>query len=146
GRGAGAAAARACHRPGRGTSPGPASSSASGGDLPAAGQALRAMNMPVFLAGSVTLDGYGLGDLYLLDGAEVRLAGVVQRRGPGELIDVVDGRGVRLRCRIVEVRTADVHLEIDARVEEPAPAVRLVLVQALAKGDRDELAIETATE
>jgi 16S rRNA (uracil1498-N3)-methyltransferase len=29
---------------------------------------------------------------------------------------------------------------------EDRPAVRLVLVQALAKGDRDELAIETATE
>ena len=28
----------------------------------------------------------------------------------------------------------------------PGPAVRLVLVQALAKGDRDELAAETATE
>jgi 16S rRNA (uracil1498-N3)-methyltransferase len=31
-------------------------------------------------------------------------------------------------------------------LEEPRPGTRLVLVQALAKGDRDELAIETATE
>ena len=30
--------------------------------------------------------------------------------------------------------------------EEPRPGIRLVLVQALAKGDRDELAAETATE
>jgi len=31
-------------------------------------------------------------------------------------------------------------------VDEPAPATRFVLVQALAKGDRDEQAIEAATE
>ncbi len=30
--------------------------------------------------------------------------------------------------------------------DEPRPGTRLVLVQALAKGDRDELAAETATE
>ncbi|MFZ0159320.1 MAG: 16S rRNA (uracil(1498)-N(3))-methyltransferase, partial [Kineosporiaceae bacterium] len=37
-------------------------------------------------------------------------------------------------------------LEAEAIDEVPAPAVRLVLVQALAKGGRDELAVETATE
>lgn len=37
-------------------------------------------------------------------------------------------------------------LDVVGRQEEPAAAVRLVLVQALAKGDRDELAIEAATE
>src|SRR5690606_8740811 len=68
------------------------------------------------------------------------------RRGPGERVDVVDGHGVRLQCRILEVHGDDVHLEVDARVEEPPSAVRLVLVQALAKGDRAELAIEAATE
>jgi 16S rRNA (uracil1498-N3)-methyltransferase len=43
--------------------------------------------------------------------------------------------------------TADgVVLRALERVAEPDPGVRLVLVQALAKGDRDELAIEAATE
>jgi len=39
-----------------------------------------------------------------------------------------------------------VHLRVRAVVVEPVPAPRLLLVQALAKGDRDELAIEAATE
>ena len=37
-------------------------------------------------------------------------------------------------------------MHVQQRVVEPAPAVALVLVQALAKGDRDEMAIEAATE
>ena len=36
--------------------------------------------------------------------------------------------------------------EVVARSYEPAPSPRLVLVQALAKGDRGELAVELATE
>jgi 16S rRNA (uracil1498-N3)-methyltransferase len=39
-----------------------------------------------------------------------------------------------------------VRLRIDRRVVEPQPQPRLVLVQALAKGDRGELAVELATE
>ena len=52
------------------------------------------MSAPVFLAEASTahpLSEYVVGSLYLLDGAEGRHAGVVQRRGPGERIDVVDG-------------------------------------------------------
>jgi 16S rRNA (uracil1498-N3)-methyltransferase len=37
-------------------------------------------------------------------------------------------------------------VHVQERVDEPAPQVALVLVQALAKGDRDEMAIEAATE
>jgi 16S rRNA (uracil1498-N3)-methyltransferase len=37
-------------------------------------------------------------------------------------------------------------LEVTARREEPRPDVRFVLAQALAKGDRDVAAVETATE
>jgi 16S rRNA (uracil1498-N3)-methyltransferase len=37
-------------------------------------------------------------------------------------------------------------VELDAVDHEPRPPYRLVLVQALAKGDRDELAAEAATE
>ena len=37
-------------------------------------------------------------------------------------------------------------LDVERVSDEPAPAVELVLVQALAKGDRDDRAIETATE
>ncbi|MGN8246177.1 16S rRNA (uracil(1498)-N(3))-methyltransferase [Cellulomonas soli] len=104
------------------------------------------MSAPVFLAEPGTLGGVLAGALYLLDGAEGRHAGVVQRRGAGEHLDVVDGAGVRLRTVVETVDQHGLQLRVLERVEEPAPAVSLVLVQALAKGDRDELAIEAATE
>lgn len=99
------------------------------------------MSAPVFLAEQL-----GTGEQVVLEGTEARHAGVVQRRRPGERVDVVDGRGTRLRCRIAAVDPGRLVLDVEGREHEPAPAVRLVLAQALAKGDRDELAIEAATE
>jgi 16S rRNA (uracil1498-N3)-methyltransferase len=107
------------------------------------------MSAPVFLAEASTahpLSGYAPGSVYVLDGAEGRHAGVVQRRGPGERIDVVDGAGVRLRTVVESVEGAEVHLRVEQVDVEPAPAVVVTLVQALAKGDRDEMAVEAATE
>ena len=107
------------------------------------------MSAPVFLAEASTahpLSGYAAGSVYVLDGAEGRHAGVVQRRGPGERIDVVDGAGVRLRTVVESVDGAEVHLRVEQVDVEPVPAVVVTLVQALAKGDRDEMAIEAATE
>jgi len=104
------------------------------------------MSAPVFLADPAVLDAYVPGSRYVLEGAEARHAGVVQRRRPGERVDVVDGRGVRLECRIATVDPGRLSLEVVGRRDEPAPQVRLILVQALAKGDRDEMAVEAATE
>lgn len=107
------------------------------------------MSAPVFLAERSTtspLAGVTAGAVYVLDGAEGRHAGVVQRRGPGERIDVVDGAGVRLETVVESVSGAEVHLRVERVVSEPEPPVLLTLVQALAKGDRDEMAIEAATE
>ncbi|MCP2264186.1 16S rRNA (uracil(1498)-N(3))-methyltransferase [Promicromonospora thailandica] len=107
------------------------------------------MSAPVFLADASVahpLAGYAPGSVYVLDGAEGRHAGVVQRRGPGERIDVVDGAGVRLRTVVESVDGAGVHLRVEDVEVEPEPAVVVTLVQALAKGDRDEMAIEAATE
>ncbi len=104
------------------------------------------MTAPVFLADPGTLEALGSGARYVLQGAEARHAGVVQRRRPGERVDVVDGAGVRLECVIAAVEPSRLELDVVVRVDEPGPRVSLVLVQALAKGDRDELAIEAATE
>lgn len=104
------------------------------------------MSAPVFLADPGSLRDVVAGGTYLLGGTEGRHAGVVQRRAPGERVDVVDGAGVRL-VGVVDAVTADgVAVAVTEVVIEPAPAVPLVLVQALAKGDRDEMAIEAATE
>ena len=104
------------------------------------------MSAPVFLAEPGSLAGIGPGGSYLLEGAEARHAGVVQRRRPGERVDVVDGAGLRLICTIATVEPGSLALDVLDQAVEPAPAVRVVLVQALAKGDRDELAVEAATE
>jgi 16S rRNA (uracil1498-N3)-methyltransferase len=104
------------------------------------------VSAPVFLADPSVLDGYQLGATYVLEGAEARHAGVVQRRRPGERVDVVDGRGVRLECVIAAADPGRLTLEVIGRRDEAAHPVRLVLAQALAKGDRDERAIEAATE
>ncbi|MGW8568021.1 16S rRNA (uracil(1498)-N(3))-methyltransferase [Isoptericola sp. NPDC055881] len=104
------------------------------------------MSAPVFLADGGTLGALAVGDVYVLDGAEGRHAGVVQRRGPGERLDVVDGAGTRLRCVVDAVEGGEVRLRVAEVVAEPAPDVVLTLVQALAKGDRDELAVEAAVE
>ncbi|MBD8077460.1 16S rRNA (uracil(1498)-N(3))-methyltransferase [Cellulosimicrobium arenosum] len=103
------------------------------------------MSAPVFLA-ETRLDDLVPGDRYVLDGAEGRHAGVVQRRGPGERVDVSDGAGLRLRCVVEQVDTSRVTLLVQEVEAEPEPGVVLTLVQALAKGDRDEMAIEAATE
>jgi 16S rRNA (uracil1498-N3)-methyltransferase len=104
------------------------------------------VSAPVFLVEPGVLAAIRPGDAYLLDGAEGWHAGVVQRRAPGERLDVVDGAGIRLECLVGSVGGEGVTLHVVARTDEPPPDVALVLVQALAKGDRDELAIEAATE
>ena len=104
------------------------------------------MSAPVFLAEAGSLRDVRPGSVYVLGGAEGRHAGVVQRRAAGERVDVVDGEGVRLGCAIGAVGADGVTLNVLIRSDEPRPRIGLVLVQALAKGDRDELAIEAATE
>jgi 16S rRNA (uracil1498-N3)-methyltransferase len=104
------------------------------------------VSAPVFLTGPGLLAGLGPGDAYVLEGAEGRHAGVVQRRRAGERVDVVDGSGTRVRCEIAQSDAGRLVLTVLERLQEPAAPVRLVLAQALAKGDRDELAIESATE
>jgi 16S rRNA (uracil1498-N3)-methyltransferase len=95
---------------------------------------------PVFLADDVA------SDRVVLTGPEGRHAATVRRVRVGERVDVVDGRGTRAECTVTSVLRDVVELAVQRRVVEPAASPRLVLVQALAKGDRGELAVELATE
>jgi 16S rRNA (uracil1498-N3)-methyltransferase len=98
---------------------------------------------PVFLAPrEQLLDG----DTVVLDGSEGRHAAVVRRVQVGEAVRVVDGEGFRIDGAVTEVRRDQVVVAVNARANEPAPQPRLVVVQALAKGDRGERAIEAMTE
>jgi 16S rRNA (uracil1498-N3)-methyltransferase len=101
---------------------------------------------PVFFADPGQLDDVAAGSVFCLAGAEARHAVTVRRLAAGEPADIVDGAGRRLTGTVRSAAGAELVLEVETVVDEPAPPYRLVLVQALAKGDRDELAVEAATE
>ncbi len=91
----------------------------------------------------------GSGDELVLTGTEARHAVTVRRLREPERVDLVDGSGLRLVCTVTSAGDGArdrLGVRVLERVVEPAPLVRLVLVQALAKGGRDEQAVETATE
>jgi len=86
------------------------------------------------------------GDTLTLTGAEAHHAASVRRVRVGEAVTVTDGRGVWLDGECASVAPREVVVRVLDRRDVPPPATRLVLVQALAKGDRDELAVQAATE
>jgi 16S rRNA (uracil1498-N3)-methyltransferase len=86
------------------------------------------------------------GETVLLDGPEGRHAAVVRRIRAGETLVLADGRGRAVRGPVVSVGKQSVTVEVVEQVLEPAPDVRFVVAQALAKGDRGELAVELLTE
>lgn len=86
------------------------------------------------------------GDELVLDGAEGRHAAVVRRIGPGERVRLTDGRGAWAEGAVVAASKAGVTVAVDERGDVPAPAPRVVVVQAVPKGERAELAVEMLTE
>lgn len=86
------------------------------------------------------------GETVVLTGAEAHHAASVRRVRPGEQVTVGDGRGTWLAGVVDSTQPREVIVRITARDEVPPPRRRLVLAQALAKGDRDELAVQAATE
>jgi 16S rRNA (uracil1498-N3)-methyltransferase len=81
-----------------------------------------------------------------LDGSEGRHAADVRRLRSGEPIWLTDGAGTRWEGVVADVRRGALDVDLSRVVGEPAPSPRLVAVQALAKGGRDESAIEAMTE
>jgi 16S rRNA (uracil1498-N3)-methyltransferase len=101
------------------------------------------MSAPVFLLDRERLDS---GDRLVLDGPEGRHAATVRRIAIGERVVLTDGRGRSADCRVVAVGADRLDVAVEFRAEAPPPQPRLVVVQALPKGDRGELAVETMTE
>lgn len=87
-----------------------------------------------------------LGATIALQGAEARHAATVSRARVGERLAVANGRGLRVGGVVSSVSQQLVELTVDEITHESDPTPRLWLVQALAKGDRDEMAIQAATE
>ncbi len=87
-----------------------------------------------------------VGDIVTLTGAEAKHAAVVRRVRVGEQITLGDGSGVWLSGAASLVEPTRVDVQITSRTDVERPNPQLVLVQALAKGDRDELAAQASCE
>jgi 16S rRNA (uracil1498-N3)-methyltransferase len=96
---------------------------------------------PLFL-----VDALPPGEHGVLDGPEGRHAATVRRLRAGEGLLLADGRGGLARAVVEHVAKDVVELRVVDRSTLPPPAPRVVLAQALVKGDRGELAVELATE
>jgi 16S rRNA (uracil1498-N3)-methyltransferase len=82
----------------------------------------------------------------VLDGAEGRHAAVVRRIAPGERLRLTDGRGSFAEGTVTAASKTGVTVTVEHRGTVPAASPRLVVVQALPKGERAELAVEMLTE
>ena len=87
-----------------------------------------------------------VGSLVELDGSEGKHAVQVRRMREGEAIQLSDGKGLRVRGTVAELSGSTLKLQVTGVIKEELPSRQITLVQALAKGDRDELAIQAATE
>ena len=81
-----------------------------------------------------------------LVGEEARHAAVVSRLGVGEDILIGDGEGTLARASATTVSPQEIVVDVRSTTFHPRPTTEIWLVQALAKGDRDELALQTCTE
>ena len=86
------------------------------------------------------------GDELTLEGTEGRHAAVVRRIGPGERVRLTDGRGAWAEGPVVAAGKAGVTVAVDERGSVPSARPRVVVVQAVPKGERAELAVEMLTE
>jgi 16S rRNA (uracil1498-N3)-methyltransferase len=86
------------------------------------------------------------GDELVLDGAEGRHAAAVRRVRAGETVVVTDGAGHAASTEVTSADSSGLRLKVLSRWEEAEAQPRIVVVQALPKGDRGELAVETLTE
>jgi 16S rRNA (uracil1498-N3)-methyltransferase len=85
-------------------------------------------------------------DIAVISGPEARHAASVSRLRVGESISVTNGRGLVITGNAVTVSSDRIEVRIETRREDASESPTISLVQALAKGDRDELAIQMATE
>ncbi|MEU1662585.1 16S rRNA (uracil(1498)-N(3))-methyltransferase [Streptomyces sparsogenes] len=103
------------------------------------------MTAPVFLADS--LAEAAVGARLTLEGPEGRHAVSVRRLRVGEPVVLTDGAGTGAFGAVAAVEGKDRLLVEVAEVRHEAPPrPRITVVQALPKGDRGELAVETMTE
>lgn len=81
-----------------------------------------------------------------LDGAEARHAVSVSRIQAGEQLRIGNGSGLVVTGTVETATPQELSLLVESVLKTPAASPAVWLAQALAKGDRDELAVQAATE
>jgi len=99
-----------------------------------------------FLDESLRAEDCAPGAVVRVGGSEARHAVTVSRIRPGEQLLLGNGAGLILGGTVVTAEPTELSLRVDTNTVTPPATPRILLVQALAKGDRDELAIQAATE
>ena len=79
-------------------------------------------------------------------GAEAKHAATVNRTRVGEVVAIGNGRGLVATGPVVSVTPSELTIDVEAVDRAARPSPLLTLAQALAKGDRDELAVQASTE
>ncbi len=102
------------------------------------------MSLPVFVHPS--LAGGSVGDEVEIDGDEARHAVVVKRIRVGEQVTLTDGAGTSATCTVTATPRRSLSARVDAVATTEPETPRVVVVQAIPKGDRGELAVEMLTE
>jgi len=101
------------------------------------------MTEAMFLA---DLDGPRVGDEVAVTGDEGRHAAIVRRIRKGEVVMVSDGIGTAVRGPVLSADVNGLLVKVTEVLSEPVRPLRYTVVQALAKGDRSEVALEMLTE
>ncbi|CAN5315839.1 16S rRNA (uracil(1498)-N(3))-methyltransferase [soil metagenome] len=100
----------------------------------------------LFLREDLAKLAHAVGDVVTLHGDEAKHAVTVSRLRVGQQTAIGDGRGLIVRGPVIAATPGELGIVVTHVAEERMPGPALWLVQALAKGDRDELAIQAATE
>ena len=104
------------------------------------------VTVPLFFADADRLRACAVGDVVDLDGPEGHHAATVRRLTVGEKLDLADGDGLLCSAEVTAVVGHALRARVLTRTQLERPQPRVTVVQALAKGDRDERAVEALTE
>ncbi|GEJ59556.1 16S rRNA (uracil(1498)-N(3))-methyltransferase [Anaeromyxobacter diazotrophicus] len=80
-----------------------------------------------------------------LTASEAHYLTAVLRLGPGTTVEVFDGEGGAREARLAATESG-LALELGPRRDAPAPAAKVHLAFALARGERSDVAVQKATE
>ena len=100
------------------------------------------MTLPVFISNANLQPE----QIVVLDGDEGHHAVSVRRIRLGEKIELIDGNGRRAICAVVALGKKSLDARVESVDTEEKSEVIFTVVQALAKGDRSDLALEILTE